>query len=307
MRRLLPAMLLALSLPAAVAQTSTAERWFRVELLVFEQPNGTLAEQWEAQPQLRYPDSSNFLLDPSELRALRQEEAPGSQTDAQQGVAPTVSTEAAPAENNSEPPLPTAFLKLPRFQQTLRDKVGYMQRAGGYRILFHETWAQPVPEESRARPLVLDRSGDAQVWPELQGSIRLYRARFLTLETNLWLNTQGSYLPGQWRMPPPPKGPALQPEVAPPAPVPEQTTADSVLPALQRPTEQPDEKAAQDSAAREYPYRHAVLLQQRRRMRSNELHYLDHPLLGVIIQLTPLTEEALAEMAQREAAATPAP
>ena len=42
-------------------------------------------------------------------------------------------------------------------------------------------------------------------------------------------------------------------------------------------------------------------------MRSNELHYLDHPLLGVIIQLTPLTEEALAEMAQREAAATPAP
>jgi hypothetical protein len=31
-----------------------------------------------------------------------------------------------------------------------------------------------------------------------------------------------------------------------------------------------------------------VLLQQRRRMRSGELHYIDHPLLGVVVRIRPL-------------------
>jgi hypothetical protein len=37
-----------------------------------------------------------------------------------------------------------------------------------------------------------------------------------------------------------------------------------------------------------YPYRHAVALQQKRRMRSKEIHYIDHPMLGLIIKFTPL-------------------
>jgi hypothetical protein len=38
----------------------------------------------------------------------------------------------------------------------------------------------------------------------------------------------------------------------------------------------------------DYPYKHAVLLQQTRRMRSGEVAYMDHPLLAVLIQITPL-------------------
>jgi hypothetical protein len=56
-----------------------------------------------------------------------------------------------------------------------------------------------------------------------------------------------------------------------------------------------------------YPWRHAVLMQQSRRMRSNELHYLDHPLLGIVVKLTPLDEEQLATMAAAEAAADGGP
>lgn len=305
MHKLLSAMLVAILLPGAVAQASTGERWFRVELLVFAQPNGLQAEQWDAQPELRYPESGNFLLDPGELRAIHEQDALDSRTEAQSDGLPAVSAGAAPSETDSESQLPTAFLKLPRAQQELRDKVGYMQRAGGYRILLHAAWAQPVLEESRARALILDRSGDMQAWPELQGSIRLSLARFLTLETNLWLNTQGSYLPDQWRMPPPPRGPRLWPQSATAAPAAEPTTVDSLQPSMERVAEPSADEPEQDAAAK-YPYRHAVLLQQRRRMRSNELHYLDHPLLGVIIQLTPLNEEDLSEMAQSEPATTPA-
>ncbi len=46
-----------------------------------------------------------------------------------------------------------------------------------------------------------------------------------------------------------------------------------------------------------YPYRHAVLLDQTRRMRSGEIHYIDHPLLGVIIKFTPVSGEELAAIA----------
>lgn len=46
----------------------------------------------------------------------------------------------------------------------------------------------------------------------------------------------------------------------------------------------------------DYDFRHAVHVQQRRRMRSGELHYIDHPLLGIIVKVSrhefpPMVEE----------------
>jgi hypothetical protein len=43
------------------------------------------------------------------------------------------------------------------------------------------------------------------------------------------------------------------------------------------------ETTADSSALNYQVYR----LQQSRRMRSNEVHYLDHPLFGIIVQVTP--------------------
>ncbi len=40
-----------------------------------------------------------------------------------------------------------------------------------------------------------------------------------------------------------------------------------------------------------YPWRHAIVHNQSRRMRSQETHYLDHPVIGVIIRVTPASEE----------------
>ena len=45
----------------------------------------------------------------------------------------------------------------------------------------------------------------------------------------------------------------------------------------------------------EYPYAHAVLLAQTRRMRSSEVNYIDHPLMGVIIKVTPVIVNEVAE------------
>jgi hypothetical protein len=35
----------------------------------------------------------------------------------------------------------------------------------------------------------------------------------------------------------------------------------------------------------DYEFRHAVRVQQQRRMRSGELHYIDHPLLGIVVKI----------------------
>ncbi|RLA50069.1 MAG: hypothetical protein DRQ65_09410, partial [Gammaproteobacteria bacterium] len=121
------------------------------------------------------------------------------------------------------------------------------------------------------------------------------------LETNLWLNTPGDYLPGVWRMPPPPLGPPSL--IIEALPEPESLTGDWA--SEPEPTSLPEGAGELTVTDEElgpvYPYRHAVLLQQERRMRSTEVHYIDHPMLGVVAKLTPLTAADLEAMAQAEA------
>jgi Peptidoglycan-binding protein, CsiV len=200
------------------------------------------------------------------------------------------------------PLLPTPFIALPRSSREFHGKAAYMQRTGYYRTLFHETWIQPVLDEKRALPLVIDRSGDQQSWPLLQGSVKLHLSRYLHIETSLWLNTQGEYLPGEWRMPPPPLGPVSVIVEAPePEPEPEEEPYyPAPVPADPLTGELPGEQELLEPEGPVYPWRHAVLLKQKRKMRSNEVHYIDHPLLGVVIKLTPLDEEQLQILGEAE-------
>ena len=157
-------------------------------------------------------------------------------------------------------------------------------------------------------PIVLDLSGDTGQWPELQGTIKLYLSRYLHVETNLWLNTQGSYLSSDWRMPAPPLGPTSLiivelPEPEPPVEPELQASQNSEI-------EFDNVQTVADTEALEfieqgpvYPFRHAVLLHQKRRMRSNETHYIDHPMLGLVIRFTPVEQDELEQraLAEREA------
>ena len=113
---------------------------------------------------------------------------------------------AATAQAATSSMLPRPYVILPRAIRVCRQGRRHAaQRA--LPVLFHETWVQPLEPEPGSLPIVLDRSGDSQQWPALQGSVRLYLSRYLHIETNLWLNTAGQYLPGTWRMPAPPFGP----------------------------------------------------------------------------------------------------
>jgi len=320
------------ALLGSTAAPAQEQRWFRVELVVFAntsppQRTGAAApEQWDATPILSYPEASRFLVDPAQVAAnnakfgsysaldeygrqtISKNPPPrGSNAPYGQAVAPPAAvTHPAPApvppspvyEGGATPgaqpaaaappmapgALPRPFVALPQSYRELSDKVAQMQRSGRYSILFHETWVQEVESQETSLPIVLDRSGDSRQWPQLQGTIKPYLSRYLEVETNLWLNTAGEYLPGSWRMPPPPFGPRSL--------IIEEAQVVDVAAAV-----------ATQEAAPVYPYRHAVLLQQTGRMRSGEAHYIDHPMLGVIIKFTPVTGEQLTSIAAQETAA----
>jgi hypothetical protein len=275
----------ALLLPLIASAQS--DRWYRVEMLVFSYPAGGASEQWDATPDLAYPGSSRFLIYPGEERAAELDA--GQPVPSPSVVPPTVLTPPAPVEPQS-----TAFAILPQSQREFAGKAAYMQRSGRYRVLFHEAWLQPMRGQASAVPIVLDRSGDGGPWPALQGTIKLYLSRYFYLETNLWLNTQGEYLPGAWRMPPPPLAPTSikieEPRQTQPGPG---VLAQAIPPAPQTGVADTQFSAPESQAlGPAYPFRHAVLLKQTRRMRSREVNYIDHPVFGVVVKVTPLEEAA---------------
>ena len=328
-------------LPGLVAQTLIAadavaqderERWYQVELLIFSHETGAGGEQWEPLPQLAYPDASRFLVYPEQVTAREQAhdgiseldefgrqflrlepetieedkaatpnipQQPSGQTPANNAL---TGTSGADIELDNVPrSTPTPFIALPRRSAEFYGKAAYMQRSGQYKTLFHETWVQPVRDERSALPLIIDRSGDTGEWPRLQGSVKLHISRFLHLNTNLWLNTPGGYLPGDWQMPAPPLGPPSL-IVEEPEPEADDYFISDSQPAAEMPMTEALEGdlVEQEDLGPRYPWRHAVLMQQKRKMRSKEVHYLDHPLLGVVIKLMPLDEEQLQELADAE-------
>ena len=266
--------------------------------------------------------------------------------------------------------LPYALLEPERLEfadqaQALRDR--------GQRILFHGTWWAPLREGDSSLPLVVDRAADPDTdsWPELQGSIHLYRSRYLHIELDLWLNTPASYLPPGWRIEPAPRpqpslrgatpdGRAFDPWNPPPVlnagPDTALTGADERPgnPALRGERfSSGDERLSMEggrlsadggrastgdgrlsadggklpadgagvsiggeglpvatdtafaagalTAGNEdtiatgapWPWKHAIVHRQARRMRSNEVHYLDHPVIGVVVKVRPLSEDNL--------------
>ena len=322
-----------LSATAALAQDPDA-RWYRVELLVFshEGSGAATSEAWDPRPPLAYPETFRFLRHP-DREAANLEAWPGAESDISElgvqtiivpeppsgdeepedrlaaedipAVGDVADPNAAVAEEVEAIPLrPTPWIARPAGEREFRGKAAYMQRTGRYQTLFHESWLQPIAGEADNIPIVIDRSGDQQDWPALQGSVRLYLSRYLHIETNLWLNTDGSYIPGSWAMAPPPLGPASL-IVIEPVQEPEESPVTAYSGSLfNEPAgleqEPPDANEPRGPVS---PWRHAVALTEKRRMRSEEVHYLDHPMLGLVVKLTPLSEEELEVLAVAEQAA----
>lgn len=272
--------------------------WYQVEMIVFAHNDETAEteEQWPDDVALSYPSRLKMLFDavslPShvdntlttgiEINVPSLLSQPNDQTNALANelllenptLLPTPPVE--PADN-----LPTAltgegtvlrplpFQRLDDDAKTLREAFQHLRRIDRYRPLFHEVWQQPMQSRGRS-PAILITGGDAYGSHfELEGTIKLSVERYLHIDTDLWLHRFEPNF-GQTST-------FQVPEL------PTNTGTDIML----------GDSYSPFSLIIDEPYNVArtVTLRQSRRMRSGEIHYLDHPLFGVIVLVTPLAQD----------------
>ena len=145
---------------------------------------------------------------------------------------------------------------IPRSQLNLTSDKQHLSRSGKYKILYHSGWVQPVTETQKPFPVRITAGEimDNGMY-ELDGYVAVGRGRYLHFRPDLYFSRKVQ------------KAPAM------PEALPVDTNASAALPALQFP---------------ELPEILTVNLNQARRMRSEELHYIDHPLFGVMVEILPM-------------------
>jgi hypothetical protein len=125
---------------------------------------------------------------------------------------------------------------------------------GGYSLLYHQAWRQTI--YGRKTHIAISGGKTFNGHQELEGSIALSVGQYLRVQTNLWLTQfapAGSNVTETW--------PKLPPR--------------------------PNTLNSEGEKNQDYLIKRIVKLNQERSMRSNEINYIDHPLLGIIIKIVP--------------------
>ena len=251
------------------------ERWYRVELFVFARPEQDDDEQWRED---RYPAYPSISIRPAGFTEEKEEEE-DNDADRNGGDGENDRT-----SDREKPLLPDgasdlhkaaaehgAWRKLDE-ELELEEARERMER-DGYRSLFHRAWRQPVGERDQALPLYIEggRSMPLMLEPE-------------TLEM----------LPGTDKDDDEEPAPGVDNDV-PLSTDPSRQILEVLLPA------EPEMRGTlllhrgrflhlEPSlwmTIEEDDRRYHLDIQQRRRMRSEELHYLDHPRFGLLLRLDP--------------------
>jgi len=190
---------------------------------------------------------------------------------------------------------------LPLEQRSLRREARRISARSEIDILFHEAWIQDIVNKENASALVIKGGSKFGNHYQLEGSINLTRSRFLHADTKLWLtnfgNTYKQLSNGQrvdhW--PPLPKTPS---PLGASYNVSEFGDNSSSLPRdviniSNYDSVNSSSDTIYSSSSDPYYIQNIVSINQKKKMRSNEIHYLDHPLMGAIIMIRPL--ESIAE------------
>ncbi len=248
--------LLCLLLLAGGAVASEPAPHYRIETLIFAVlRGGDEGEYWQPGGNLYFPANMMYL-------------------EATDSASQNLGSDEAPPEDARLPSRDLITpISLPTTAAHLADVREKLEAQGGFRILFHELWEQPVYDEDAA-PYLLVRGGrEYGKHRELEGVLQLSINRYLHLKADLRLSAyrRGRRRGGPWPLPA----------------VPPQPDAGTDFPAGKiRQVVQVLEGLWQESRT-ELTVERTVRLHQRRRMRSGELHYLDHPMLGMLVLVRP--------------------
>jgi hypothetical protein len=231
-------------------------RWYQVEIILFSQSDSTNSEVWDTNIALSYPPNWKRL----------------DVIDAEQDA------EYAQLILASE-----AFYQLPESEHLLNNNARDLNNAKQHRVLFHKAWRQPVWSKDEAPSLIISGGDKYGEHFELSGSINLSVARYLHLDTNLWFtqfeNNFGQELKDWPTLPTPPSIEAdINIENKELQPYKQTTLWESAI---------TSNNEYDSILATPYVAVNIIKLNQKRRMRSKEIHYIDHPTVGMIIYIVP--------------------
>lgn len=123
-------------------------------------------------------------------------------------------------------------------------------------VLLHEAWRQTVDEPAHATAVIISGGKQFGAHHELEGTFTLSVEHFLRADANLWLSRFST------------------------------NPAEASTQVLPNP---PNASASATDDSAHYVATQTVVMQEQRRMRSGELHYFDHPRIGLIVLVTPVT------------------
>ncbi len=253
--------LLRIALLAFISQTTQADQaaWYQVEMMMFTYQNPDMIdeESWPVPEQ----KPAAALTPPTSSRGL---DGLGYVYAARYRLANAIAATGLPVA------APLAWLNPAGAirQNSLAWHAKKMSRQNDMTVVWHETWVEPVQSKKGAaiHPINLAVSGTPEV--HITGGFSLNVSRYLHVSTDLTVRHIGQIQAPHILTPP---------ETAFPT-----ATSDKPLPTTQA-------TATQRGILR---YAHVA---QSRRMRSRELHYIDHPLMGILIKLTPIKLPAPSE------------
>lgn len=320
-------LLLSLSSSPVLAEDAS---WYQAEVIIFKRlsHNQTELAIDPRRLSLNYPEQQAFVVDQAFMRdeAQRlslidpavdtspksaQDSNNFSQFDSQNGGQKQIAKQ---PQNTSQPKQKAGgdfYLQLDQDQQLLSDKAKALSLSRNQRVLFHKSWNQQLGKKSTAAAIIINGGQAYADHTELEGYIRLSKARYLHIDANLWLSRFSPSLAGEmgnWPLLPDVpghhrivndfnvgadnnfhyQGGDAEQDIA-------IQNADLNQDTRPDPEQLQQGLMAHDLAQQQnqgltggYHVEEIQNIRQSRRMRSRELHYIDHPAFGLIVQLTPI-------------------
>lgn len=305
------ALAVALGLLSALECTAQApdKTWHQIEVIIFAQQDAYGAEKSPPDPTLSYPHPIRLLDDAEQLNPAVAPDA----TINEKLAALMVPERFQSHEKAMEP---ASFVPLTATQRQLNPDAHSLEKNGSYRILFHQAWQQPVEIRRNAEWVLIQGGGALGDHRELEGSLRISHSRFYHVETNLWLNrfkspqaapgAPATVVPDTLVQDGSPSGAAgntleetAAKTIAITLPPPPKKTESKYLLALEAMDMAddlselfPEEKAdTQEQEPVQAEVDSVDVLKRSDQVRRKQLHYIDHPRMGVLVLVTPLDAE----------------
>jgi hypothetical protein len=252
----------------------------QVEAIIFERTVGTYNadEAWRKNPSLSYPLNYRMLKNPNDINP-----------------------------NNN---IDSFVLERPDTTYALKAEAYALRKKPGYRVLFHKAWQQTLTSPSKSPVIVITGGDKYDDYFELSGSLRISLSKYLHVSTDLWLTQFTPNLGNTMDIPYLPLTPDLVFTNHP------STFSDNnynsknndISFTLNNYSTNNDSQnsysnntnylaqgtvlnTTKTTEQRSFLPQRITTTTQSARMRSMELHYIDHPRIGVLIKIIPMRDE----------------